>query len=133
MVQRGKGVGGEGLLFLINSLSFFISSVASRTCDLEAKQILKKTKQLIICKCPNSVHLESIVEKEEKLINWRSAKQVLGSQFFSSAFTSFFSSSFFSVFLSSSFFSTDALSFTESSSSFSATLFALSVLPVAKQ
>lgn len=29
------------------------------------------------CKCPNSVHLESIVEKEEKLINWRSGKQVL--------------------------------------------------------
>lgn len=89
-----------------------------------------KKKQLIICKCPNSVHLESIVEKEEKLINWRSAKQVLGSQFFSSAFTSFFSSSFFSVsFLSSSSFPSEALSFTESSSSFSATLFALSVLP----
>lgn len=130
---EGKGVEGKGLFFFfVNSWSCIFSSVASRTCDLEAKQIIKK-KQLIICKCPNSVHLESIVEKEEKLINWRSAKQVLGSQFFSSAFTSFFSSSFFSVsFLSSSFFPSEALSFTESSSSFSATLFALSVLPVAK-
>lgn len=52
--------------FLINFLVFF-PTVASRTCDLEAKQIKKK--KLIICKCPNSVHLESIVEKEEKLIN----------------------------------------------------------------
>lgn len=45
---------------------------AERTCDLEAKQIIiitrKKRKQKILvrCKCPNSVRLESIVEKEEK-------------------------------------------------------------------
>lgn len=67
MVQRERG-GKEGLLFFINSLRCISPPVASRTCDLEAKQIIKK-KQLIICKCPNSVHLESIVEKEEKLIN----------------------------------------------------------------
>lgn len=48
------------------SILCFFSSVASRTCDLEAKQNKKK---LIICKCPNSVRSESIVEKEEKLIN----------------------------------------------------------------
>lgn len=112
-------------LFFHKFTMLYFSPVASRTCDLEAKPIIKK---LIICKCPNSVHLESIVEKEEKPINWRSAKQVLGSQFFS-AFTSFFSSSFFSV----SFFPSDALSFTESSSSFSATLFAPSVLTVTEQ
>lgn len=124
-----KRVGGQGLLFLIIYLScIFFPPVASRTCDLEAKWIKNKTKQLKICTCPNSVHLQSIVEKEEKPINWRSATQVLGSQFFSSAFTSFFSSSF----LSASFFSSEALPFTESSSSFSATLFALSVLSVAK-
>jgi len=68
MVQRGKGVGRKGLLFHKFTIFLFFPSVASRTCDLEAKQI-KKKKQLIICKCPNSVHLESIVEKEEKLIN----------------------------------------------------------------
>lgn len=42
---------------------------ASRTCDLEAKQIIIiiiKKKILVICKSPNSVRLESIVEKEEK-------------------------------------------------------------------
>lgn len=39
---------------------------AARTCDLEAKQIIKKKEILVICKCPNSVRLESIVEKEEK-------------------------------------------------------------------
>ena len=123
----------ERAYFVINSLSWFFSPQWHQGLVILRQNRIKKQKKLIICKCPNSVHLESIVEKEEKLINWRSAKQVLGSQFFSSAFSSFFSSSFFSVsFLSPSFLSSDALSFTESPSSFSATL-SLSVLPVAKQ
>lgn len=44
MVQRrGWGWGGEsGLLFLIIYLSCIFPPVASRTCDLEAKQIIKK-------------------------------------------------------------------------------------------
>lgn len=126
MVQRGTGVGAS---FFSHKFSCIFPHSGIK--DLWSWGKTDKKKKLIICKCPNSVHLESIVEKEEKLINWRSAKQVLGSQFFSSAFTSFFSSSFFSAsFLTDSFFSSDALSFTESSPSFSATL---SVLPVAKQ
>lgn len=55
----------------------------------------------------------------------------LGSQFFSSVFTSF-SSCFSSVSFFSSF-SSEALSFTVRSSSFSATVFALSVSSVAKK
>lgn len=41
MVQRERG-GKEGLLFFINSLRCISPPVASRTCDLEAKQIIKK-------------------------------------------------------------------------------------------
>lgn len=64
---EGKGVGRKVCFFSHEfTMLYFLPSppVASRTCDLEAKPIIKK-KILIICKCPNSVHLESIVEKEE--------------------------------------------------------------------
>lgn len=63
--KRERG-GGQGLLVFINSLSCIFFPVASRTCDLEAKQIIKKTNNMQVSK---SSHLESIVEKEEKLIN----------------------------------------------------------------
>lgn len=66
------GVGGrgwDGKSFTISQIHhrLMFPPVASRTRDLEAKLIKKKN--LTICKCPNSVCLESIVEKEEKLIN----------------------------------------------------------------
>lgn len=43
MVQKERGWKGKGFFFFVNSWSCIFSSVASRTCDLEAKQIIKKT------------------------------------------------------------------------------------------
>lgn len=60
-----QGEKGREVLFFLSFTFLLIPPPASKTCNLEAKQI-KKQKTKLICKCPNSVHLESIVEKEEK-------------------------------------------------------------------
>lgn len=49
MVQRERA-GGKGLIFFINSLSCIFFSVASRTCDLEAKDNKKKTNNMQVSK-----------------------------------------------------------------------------------
>lgn len=132
MVFHGTEQGeGEGFFFSFTYVIVFSHCGIKDLWSWGKTDLKKKTKKkLLIRKCLSSVHLQSIVEKEEIFINGRSANQV-GSQFFSSAFTSFFSSFFSSVSFFSSF-SSEALSFTVRSPSFSATVFALSLSSVAK-
>lgn len=66
---------GQGLLFVLSILSSF--PLWHQGLVILRQNRLKKKKKILICKCLSSVHLQSIVEKGEIFINWKSANNLV--------------------------------------------------------